>query len=242
MPAAPPLDTGQCLFLDLDGTLLHLREDPVIVRADPVLIAQLADLGARLGGALAIVSGRPIGDLDVCFEPVRFAAAGIHGLERRGTRGLAASPRGDDARLRAAARKLGEAMEAFPLSHLEDKGASLALHWRREPAHRGALRALAERALAELGPAYRLLEGDAVVELLPREADKGAAVRAFLGEAPFNGRQPVFVGDDVTDLTGFAAAREAGGYGIAVGDRVAAEYRLDGVDAVRRWLAGDAGD
>jgi trehalose 6-phosphate phosphatase len=87
-----------------------------------------------------------------------------------------------------------------------------------------------------LGPKYRLLEGAYVLELLPRSADKGTAVRAFMAEAPFQGRQPVFVGDDITDLDGFQAAREFGGYGVAVGSRVAGDFAFPDVQAVRRWL------
>jgi trehalose 6-phosphate phosphatase len=90
--------------------------------------------------------------------------------------------------------------------------------------------------LDELGPDYRLLAGANVVELLPRGVNKGTAVRAFMGKPPFAGRRPVFVGDDVTDLDGFAAAQALGGCGIAVGPRVAADYRLTDVPAVRGWL------
>jgi trehalose 6-phosphate phosphatase len=142
----------------------------------------------------------------------------------------------DISALRGAAWQVAAEMEGMPLSHLEDKGASLALHWRRAPQDAPALRSLASRTLQDLGPGFRLLEGNCVVELLPRVANKGDAVRSFLNEAPFKGRTPVFVGDDLTDLPGFAAASAAGGYGIAVGDRVTAEYRVPDVDAVRAWL------
>ena len=123
------------------------------------------------------------------------------------------------------------------MTHLEDKGASLALHWRRVPHREPELRELAARTLQELGPDFRLLEGDCVVEVVPRTANKGDAVRAFMAEPPFRGRRPVFIGDDLTDLPGFAAAREAGGFGIAVGPRVTADYQFADVEAVRAWLA-----
>jgi trehalose 6-phosphate phosphatase len=236
MSTVPPLAADDCLFLDLDGTLLDLRDDPATIRADAALLALLRRSTAHLGGALAIISGRPIADLDACFEPLRLAAAGIHGVERRGADGATTVLSTDDAKLRDAARRLAQTLKAIPLTHLEDKGASLALHWRRAPQHAAALRRLAHDTLAELGPAYRLLEGNCVVELLPRMANKGDAVRAFLTEAPFRGRRPVFVGDDLTDLPGFDAARAAGGFGIAVGDRVAAEFHFSDVAAVRDWL------
>jgi trehalose 6-phosphate phosphatase len=233
---APPLAAANCLFLDLDGTLLALRDDPASIPADAALLALLREIETYLGGALAIISGRPIADLDACFAPLHLAAAGIHGLERRGADGTTTSMLVDTSSLRGAAWQVAAEMEGMPLSQLEDKGASLALHWRRAPQDAPALRSLASRTLQDLGPGFRLLEGNCVVELLPRVANKGDAVRAFLDEAPFRGRRPVFIGDDLTDLAGFAAATAAGGYGIAVGDRVTAEYRVPDVDAVRAWL------
>jgi trehalose 6-phosphate phosphatase len=238
MSPVPTLAADSCLFLDLDGTLLDLRDDPATIRADAALLELLTACAAHLGGALAIISGRPIADLDACFEPRRFAAAGIHGVERRSAAGVMTALPVDEARLHDVAAQLRAAMEDLPMSQLEDKYASLALHWRRAPQHASALRRLAAHTLQQLGPAFRLLEGNCVVELLPRAANKGEAVRAFLREAPFQGRRPVFVGDDLTDVPGFAAARAAGGYGIVVGERVQAEYRFDDVDAVRTWLGG----
>ncbi len=236
MISAPLLTNDCCLFLDLDGTLLHLRDDPATIRADAALLALLEHCAVRLGGALAIISGRPIADVDACFEPLHLAVAGIHGVERRSTDGATTRLQVDVERLRGAATQLRADMEDKPMSILEDKGASLALHWRRAPQDAPALRALALDTLQQLGPAFRLLEGNCVVELLPRAVNKGEAVRAFLREPPFFGRKPVFVGDDLTDLPGFDAVRAAGGHGIAVGERVAAEYRLADVDAVRGWL------
>lgn len=236
MSTIPPLAADNSLFLDLDGTLLDLRDDPATIRADTALLTLLAACAARLGGALAIISGRPIADLDACFEPLRFAAAGIHGAQRRSADGVTTMLPADAAQLRRVMRQLAADMEGMPMSLLEDKGASLALHWRRAPQDAPALRELALATLQKLGPGFRLLEGNCVVELLPVAANKGEAVRAFLREPPFVGRRPVFVGDDLTDLPGFTAARAAGGYGIAVGDRVTADYRCADVGAVRAWL------
>ncbi|HTQ36839.1 MAG TPA: trehalose-phosphatase [Steroidobacteraceae bacterium] len=236
MKPAPPLAADNCLFLDLDGTLLDLRADPAAIHVDARLQQLLSHCATRLDGALAIISGRPIADLDASFAPLRFAAAGIHGLEWRGTDGVTVAPPAPAGELRAMVAPLAAAVQAMPMAQLEDKGASLALHWRRAPRHAPALRRLAESTLQQLGPQFRLLEGNCVIELLPRGANKGEAVREFLRRPPFVGRRPVYVGDDLTDVPGFAAARAAGGYGIAVGTRVAAEYRLPDVDAVRAWL------
>jgi trehalose 6-phosphate phosphatase len=236
--SAPPWRDGDALFLDFDGTLLALQDDPYTVRADPALLERLRACDSRLGGALAIVSGRALATIDACLAPIRLAAAGLHGLERRDASGNTRRMRVREDRLQQVAQQLSLVMETMPMTVLEDKGASLALHWRRAPEQRGVLRALAVEALQELGPDFRLLHGNHVYELLPRVAGKGHAVQEFLAEPPFKGRRPIFVGDDRTDLDGFAAAREAGGFAIAVGGRVAGDYTLPDVDAVRAWLVG----
>jgi trehalose 6-phosphate phosphatase len=238
----PSLQDGDCLFLDLDGTLLDLRDDPHGIEADEDLRIVLLATAARLGDALAIVSGRPLAVIDACLAPARFAAAGLHGLERRGIYGITSNAPMDRAPLQDAAQSLTHAMEGLPMTILENKGASLALHWRRAPEHEGILRALAHDALQRLGKHYRLLEGNCVIELLPRAASKGDAIRNFLDEAPFQGRRPITVGDDVTDLSGFSTARAMGGFGVAVGTRVQGDFHLPDVRAVRRWLRGGSHD
>jgi trehalose 6-phosphate phosphatase len=234
----PALLPGDCLFVDVDGTLVDFRDDPQIVRADAALLALLRRCADRLGGALALISGRPIADLDLCFAPERFAASGIHGLERRDARGFTTYQPSDRTTLRFIAQQFSRSLPELPLVQLEDKGASLALHWRRAPRHALAVRQLAAEALRVAGPEFRLLEGNCVIELLPTHVHKGQAVLAFLQEEPFHGRRPVCLGDDITDLPGFEVAQRHGGHGIAVGTRVAADYRMQGVAAVRQWLAG----
>lgn len=236
-PAPPPLRASDGVFLDLDGTLLELRTRPKGIRADAGLAMLLRDCAARLGNALAIVSGRPIAELDYCLAPDRHLSSGLHGLERRGAAGVVTVRPSGDAGVAGIASTLTAAIAGLAGTELEDKGRALALHWRRAPQHADALRRLAADAARELGPDWRLLEGSCVVELLPRAATKGTAVRAFMREMPFAGRRPVYVGDDLTDVDGFEAVREFGGHGIAVGDRVPAEYGLADVPAVRRWLA-----
>jgi trehalose 6-phosphate phosphatase len=140
-----------------------------------------------------------------------------------------------------------DAFAAFRDTHpgalVEDKGYAVALHYRQAPALAPAAAALAEAALAEAGDAVVLMRGDMVIEAKGRAADKGAAVRAFMAEAPFRGRTPVFVGDDVTDEDGFAAVDDMGGFAVIVGDRrpTAARWRLGSVAAVHDWLTALAG-
>jgi trehalose 6-phosphate phosphatase len=234
----PPLHPGDCLFVDFDGTLLELRDNPDSVHIDVALRALLRSCYGFVGGALAVVSGRPLAVLDACLAPDRFPAAGLHGLERRDSSGNTTSVPVDRAPLRDAARHLSRITEGMPMTYLEDKGGSVALHWRAAPAFETDLRMAAGQMLAQLGPNFRLLEGNCVIEILPRLASKGEVVRAFMREAPFDGRRPIFIGDDITDIAGIAAARQMGGLGIAVGERITGDYHLADVTAVHAWLDG----
>lgn len=235
-PPAVADDWG--LFLDVDGTLLDFAARPELVRVPDGLVDALEALGRRLGGALALVSGRPLQQLDALFAPLHLPAAGLHGLEHRD----------EDARhpvpepLHTLRDKAQAAVLQFPGALVEDKGAALALHWRGNPAAAAPLRALAESALPWL-PDYRLQPGDHVIELRPKGADKGMAIQVMLDTPRFRGRRPVFVGDDHTDEHGFTAVLERDGIAIVVGPRspTVAGYRLDDTAAVREWLRQGAG-
>ncbi|MDX1499917.1 MAG: trehalose-phosphatase [Woeseiaceae bacterium] len=233
---------ASALFLDVDGTLLELESRPGDVRADPVLIRLLQALESRLDGALCLVSGRPVADIDRIFAPVRFPAAGAHGGELRVADGAPVDTL--DAPL---PRTVTERLAAFVAEHegllLETKSAGAALHYRNAPALENACRSL----LAELGPdigdEHRLIDGKMVLELAPRDQTKGEAIRKMLHHVPFRGRRPVFVGDDVTDEDGFRAVNALAGIAVRVGgdDPTAARYRLPDVAAVRAWLEAIAG-
>lgn len=231
----PPVGgPGWAYFLDLDGTLVDLVDAPGDVRVDGVLRTLLETLHQASGGAVALITGRSLVDVDALFPGIAFPTAGQHGLERRGADGRVsrhpAPPGLDEAR-----RVLS--VELDPRLELEDKGLSLALHYRRAPALGGYAGRLARAAAASAGPAYAVLPGKQIVELKPAGRDKGVAVREFLGEPPFAGRRPLFLGDDVTDEDGFATVNGAGGASIKVGagDTVA-RWRLRDVRAVRAWL------
>jgi trehalose 6-phosphate phosphatase len=225
------------LFLDVDGTLLDLarRPDEVVVPARAVAV--LTRLHTVLAGALALVSGRRLLQIDALFAPLKLACAGVHGGERRDCAGnvhyLAAH----------AAERLDAVrgwLTCFVAAHsgllLEDKRTSLAVHFRERPELAAAVAQQVELAHAEVGDAFRIQQGVLVYELLPTVARKGAAVEAFLAEPEFAGRVPIFIGDDVTDLDGFAAVERHGGRAIAVGTRVTARWRLPHPSAVIDWL------
>ncbi|VXA98574.1 trehalose-6-phosphate phosphatase, biosynthetic [Luteimonas sp. 9C] len=241
LPPPPALPGHAALFLDVDGCLLPFAPRPDAVSVPPALLARLIVLQQQLGGALALVSGRNLATLDQLFAPQVFAAAGLHGVERRrsGHTGAAGDVPPALARARQAAMAL---IESHPGALVEDKGAALGLHWRMvAPARKAdterALQAFAADALIDL-PGYQLQPGDHVIELRPRHADKGSAILAFLDEAPFAGRVPVFAGDDLTDEPGFRAVNAQGGISVLVGDRAgsAARFRLPDPAAVHAWL------
>jgi trehalose 6-phosphate phosphatase len=251
-PCRPPrLAPDAALFIDVDGTLLEIAPQPELVRVPQRLPALLQRLARQRGGALALVSGRPIADLDRLLWPWHGAAAGLHGAERRrpdGSFGVAGDNPADRraaaslARLRP--RLLALAADA-PGLRLEDKGRALALHYRAAPERAGEVRAAAERAVREAGDCLRLIAGKMVIELQPRHIGKDRAVAAFLAEPPFFGRIPVFLGDDTTDEDGFAEVNRRGGVSIRIGEPgspTAAVYALPSVAAALDWLvAADCG-
>jgi len=237
--APPPLAAHWAIFLDIDGTLLEHADTPNGVVVDDTLRALLARLSAATGGALALVSGRAVKDVDALFAPLVFAIAGQHGVERRDATGVVHRlPFPDDA-LRRVARRCAAFSARHPGVVFEDKGHNLALHYRRAPALEGEVRALVEQAIAALGADFEMQAGKMVFELKPSGHDKGSAIEAFMTDAPFAGRVPVFIGDDLTDEFGFVTVQRLGGHGVKVGrGESAAQWRLADVNAVRAWLAG----
>jgi trehalose 6-phosphate phosphatase len=200
----------------------------------------LARLARRHGSALALVSGRKIAELDALFRPWQGAAAGLHGGERRRADGSRVDA-GDAAAAAALARLRPEILDWARHRagvRVEDKGATIALHYRARPAAAGELGAVARRLCAEADGALRLIAGKMVFELQPARRNKGAAVAAFLAEPPFRGRPAVFIGDDVTDEDGFAEVNRRGGLSIRVGSpqATAARHRLPSVAAALAWL------
>ena len=235
--APPPLHCGQALFLDFDGTLVEIAPTPGLVQVPAELPHLLGELVDRLGGAVSVVSGRPLDQLARMLAPYAGAIAGDHGLERRyGDGNVTHCP---------APPKLAEArsvLAEFAARHdgvlLEDKSVSLALHYRQAPAARASCRALVQHLARERGGAFEALDGKMVIELMPRSSGKGRAIADFLANAPFHGRLPVFIGDDITDEDGFAVVNRLGGVSVHVGcGATIARHRLATVGDVWAWLA-----
>lgn len=224
-------------FLDIDGTLIDFQDSPASVSTVSAQRLALARLRRRAGGALAIVSGRSIADIDRIFHGTQVAVAGQHGAERRNARGRYTRViTGGESLIRVRDR-LAEVVTRHPGLLLEDKGASLALHYRRTPRLAGYAHRLVRAQLSLLGDAFCVQVGKRVVELKPAGRDKGMAVLAFMRELPFRGRRPVFVGDDATDEFAFQTVNALGGVSVKVGvGTTAASVRLSGVEAVWKWL------
>lgn len=233
------LDQDCALFLDVDGTLLDFAPTPDAVHLPDGALPVIARLSEKLKGALALVSGRPLRELDQLFAPLTLPGAGMHGQELRGAPSLAQTkPLMAMQVLRAEAARLAERVPGIVI---EDKGTNLALHWRKAPEAGDQVRALAQSHIDRL-PGYRLQPGDHVVELVPTDVDKGRALRTLMGQPAFSGRTPVFVGDDLTDEYGFAAANALGGWSVLVGDRSNSHaiHHLADTAAVHAWLRRNA--
>jgi trehalose 6-phosphate phosphatase len=237
-PAPPPaLDPSRtALFLDLDGTLAPIAHEPDAVVPSPELTRLLKSAALRLHGRLAVISGRSLEDIDRILEGAVTPAAAVHGLVRRNAKGavLTLPPHPGLNFARDSLDRLTDRRGIL----LEDKRLALAVHYRKAPEAEEAVLLACRNIAATTGLVLQL--GRMVAELRTPGADKGDSVRAFMAEQPFAGALPVFVGDDLTDEDGFAAAAALGGYGVLVGDDrdSAARHRLPDVEAVLGWLAG----
>jgi trehalose 6-phosphate phosphatase len=228
---------GSALFLDADGTLLAFADDPEGVAVADGLLDTLDVLHTQLGGALALVSGRAISGLDRIFGRPRWAAAGQHGMERRDANGRTTTVPVDQAELARLRETVHAAARAMPGVRVEDKSWSVALHCRERPEYEPELARLAPEIAARF-PGFELQPGSFVYEFKPRGMDKGVAIASFLEEAPFRGRTPVYLGDDLTDEHAFVVVNQRGGTSIRVGTRTPshAAFTLSSPNDVHHWL------
>jgi trehalose 6-phosphate phosphatase len=248
-PDSPPqrLPGGvaaHAFFLDIDGTLLEIADAPDRAIVDAPLLAMLRRLDQACGGALALVTGRPVQGADEMFAPLRLPSAGQHGAERRDAKGTLHVHAPEATQMQLLRQCVGSWASGNEGLLIEDKGMSLAVHYRRVPEMEALVHRFLEACLARTDGEFRLQPGRMVLEVKPAGRDKGTAITEFMGEAPFAGRIPIFLGDDATDETGFDVVNPMGGITIKVGPGpTLARWRLDGVTAVRRWLAAilDAG-
>jgi trehalose 6-phosphate phosphatase len=233
----PPLDpNSSALFLDIDGTIADIVARPHEVRADAELTSILERVVTIMRGRVAVLTGRSVDDADRILEGRVVSGGAVHGLVRRMPDGAVATTAGP-AQLAEAKRLLFAFARTLPGVIVEDKGPSVALHYRQVPEAASAVSAAAERIARTAGLVVQA--GSMVSEVRAAGPDKGDSLKEFLGVPPFAGFQPIMVGDDLTDECAFAAAEARGGYGILVGPprAGAARYRLASVAAVRAWLA-----
>lgn len=225
------------LFLDVDGTLLPIAARPQEVHVPSSLLTLLDHLREKLDGAVALVSGRAIADLDNLFAPLALPAAGVHGLERRGvdTQHTSAAT---TASLDPLRRFLVDFVERSPGPLLEDKGLSLAVHYRMVPDREVDIERYLKATIAKHAPFLELARGKMVFEMKPGGINKGTAIEAFMAEQPFRGRIPVFLGDDITDEDGFAVVNRLGGLSVRIGEKgsTKATQNLPNEAAVHAWL------
>ena len=236
-PLLPAADADWALFLDVDGTLLDFNDDPRAVQVSAPLLALLHSLHDALGGALALVSGRELDDLDRLFDRPRWAAAGLHGLQLRRADGSfrrIAVTLEQQQRMQAATIALARQYDGV---QLEDKQIAVALHCRRAPEQFESLHNAAIELIAQL-PGYELQPGHRVIEFKPAGMDKGRAVAELLASATFAGRLPVYLGDDLTDEHAFARIQKKNGIGVLIGRPrpTHASFSLPDPAAVEAWL------
>src|ERR1700682_6286652 len=227
------------ILLDIDGTLLDLAPTPREVWVPPGLSKTLGGLLMRTSGALALVSGRSLNDIDLIFAPEQFPAVGGHGAEMRisaDNESVATHAPPMDKELK---RRLAEIARLSPGILLEDKGYSLALHYRLAPHAEKAIYEAISLIRADLPNApIEVLPGKCVYEIKHSGFNKATGVLELMANEPFRGRRPIFIGDDVTDESVFALMPDLGGLAFSVGRRaMGVADHFDEPRDVRQWLA-----
>jgi len=239
VPSPESVDLSRvALLLDVDGTLLDIAVTPFDVVVPAVLREILGDLIESAGGAVALVSGRPIASLDGLFSPLLTPAIGGHGAEMRVATGEPVIETSTATLDKALRRELKQLADVDPRLSIEDKAHSLALHYRLAP-EREAFLKVAVREIVASEPKHdvEVLFGKQVIDVKPTHFSKGSAVRSLMRRKPFVGRKPLFVGDDTTDESVFAILPDLEGSGYSVGRQVAGtQGTFASPRDVRSWL------
>jgi trehalose 6-phosphate phosphatase len=231
-------DASVALFLDVDGTLLDLAARPDEVVTPAGLVATLARSERKLAGALALISGRSIDDVDRLFAPLRLRASGVHGAEIRFDPDAPTTPTAGGDLPRSLLAALRRAVEPFPGVFVEDKRFSFSVHYRLAPSAEQPLRNIVKQIVDSIPIAVDIMDAHYAIEVKSPCFDKGGAIATFLSTATFHGRTPIFVGDDTTDESGFALVSARGGFAYSVGrPRPGAIGAFSDPAAVREWLA-----
>ena len=235
MPPKPRMDWAW--FFDIDGTLVEIASAPsrIVVHDElPELIARLHDL---TGGAVSLITGRSIADVDRLLPLEGISIAGQHGLDVRSATGEMLTKSGSYDDLGIVMEHLAAAVASHPGLTVEFKGSSVALHYRAAPTLAGYSHRLMKKLRDQFVPDFVIQKGKRVCELRPSGSDKGQAMEKLMGTAPFAGRRPVFIGDDATDEVAFKRVNDLGGYSVKVGPgATAARWRIANVAGVRDWL------
>lgn len=226
------------LFLDIDGTLLEIVDRPEAVVVPPDLPAIIQHVARRLDGALALVSGRAIADIDRLLAPLRLAASGQHGSQMRMLGDGPVIARHTEPIPFGTRMKIAEVAAAIPGVQVEDKGQTIAVHYRRAPNASPILKPRMLNLVANSGRELTLVHGRKVFEVRDARVSKGTAVHDFMRMPPFAGRVPVFIGDDISDEDGFIAVESLGGTALPVGriHKPRRETAFDTPAEVRAWL------
>ena len=236
--ALPPITADMALFLDFDGTLVEIADHPQDVLIPHRLVDTLSALHRQLGGAVALVSGRRLLDLDGFLSPLQLPSAAEHGAQRRDAAGRISSAPATD--LQQVLRAAQDLVAQYPALALEQKNLALSLHYRHAPELETLCLQVMRTALAG-NPRLALMQGKCVIDVKPISVSKGTAIAAFMAEAPFAGRFPVFAGDDVTDEDGFEELLRMGGHAIKVGSGPSrARLRCHSVAELAAWLEASA--
>lgn len=235
-PPIPALESQWALFLDVDGTLLDLESTPDSVKVPDGLIDLLAHLHKRLGGALALVSGRRIETLDSLFKPLILPCVGLHGVEWRDTEGHEYRTDVNTTALQMMRIGAKQLVDALPSVLMEDKIFSMAFHYRKARKYQTILKDQLESIARETG--FIVQSGIDVYELRPPGSDKGSALEKIMRDRAFRHRLPIYIGDDTTDENALFAAQKFAGIGIHVGAEMPsiAHFGLPSPGAVLHWL------